>query len=251
MHATVVCIGNCVSGPKVVLKNASQTRSRVLIGIVVLAVLVGGYLLYEMGRIHAGFNRVNTNREIAEMQQRIERLEQENEALNEQRVQLQTLSKTEQETYREVGGTLRELQTKIQEQREAIAFYRGIISPEESESGLRIQNLQVVRGSQEASYQLRIVLVQVRQHHRQVYGKVQISVDGGMNGERVSLPIARLLPEGASSRWNYGFRYFQDFERELVMPEGFRPEKINVELAPSGRGNKGIKQTFDWSTSSS
>ena len=215
----------------------------------VAALGLGGYLLYEMGRIHAGYNRFAADEEFTRLTARIAELEGEVRRLDEARIQLETTAKTEQETYREVSGTLRELQEKIQEQREAIAFYRGIIYPEESESGLRIQDLEVVRGTEPDHYRLRMVLVQVKQHHRQVYGKVQLSVDGAMNGELVSLPYARLLPSDGSERWNYGFRYFQDFERELRMPEGFSPQRINVELAPSGRGNKGIRQTFDWSTS--
>jgi hypothetical protein len=215
----------------------------------VAALGVGGYQLYEMGRIHAGYHRFAADEEVTRLTARIAELEDEVRDLDEARIQLETTAKTEQETYREVSGTLRELQEKIQEQREAIAFYRGIISPEESESGLRIQDLEVVRGTEPDHYRLRMVLVQVKRHHRQVYGKVQLSVDGAMNGELVSLPYARLLPGDTSERWNYGFRYYQNFERELRMPEGFTPQRINVELAPSGRGNKGIRQTFDWSTS--
>ena len=214
-----------------------------------VALGVGGYLLYEMGRIHAGFNRFAADEAVARLEARIVELEGEVRRLDEARIQLETTAKTEQETYREVSGTLRELQEKIQEQREAIAFYRGIISPEESESGLRIQDLQVVRGTEPDHYRLRMVLVQVKQHHRQVYGKVQLSVDGALNGEVVSLPYARLLPPSGSERWNYGFRYFQDFERELRMPDGFTPQRINVELEPTGRGNTGVRQSFDWSTS--
>lgn len=236
--------------PRMVIRPESPTRSRILLAIVAIAVLGGGYVLYEMGRFHAGFNRFATTEQLETLQARIDTLEQENRALNEQRIRLQTDAKTEGETYREVSGTLRELQGKIQEQREAIAFYRGIISPEESESGLRIQDLQVVRGGEEARYNLRMVLVQVKQHHRQVYGKVEVTVDGARDGERVSLPLTALIPEGGSSKWNYGFRYFQDFDRELELPDGFRPEKIHVELAPSGRGNQGIRQSFDWSTAS-
>lgn len=232
------------------MQNASPMRHRVIAVIALVAVLVGGYLLYEMGRIHAGYNRFAVDAELERRAKRIADLAAENAALNEQRVQLETMSKTEQETYKEVSGTLRELQAKIQEQREAIAFYRGIISPDESESGLRIQDLRVLRATDaEAEYQLRMVLVQVKQHHREVYGKVKLTIDGAIDGEAVSLPFAQLLPDGDSTRWNYGFRYFEDFERALVMPEGFLPEKINIELEPVGRGNTGIKQTFDWSTS--
>lgn len=228
----------------------SSSRSKILLALVLVAVVGGVYLVYEMGRVHAGFNRFATAKQIDALQTRVSQLEANNQTLNEQRIQLETLAKTEAETYREVDSTLGELQAKIQEQREAIAFYRGIISPGESESGLRIQDLQMVRGTEEDRYRLRMVLVQVRQHHREVYGKVQLSVDGAMDGERVNLPLTRLLPDGASSRWNYGFRYFQDFERELVLPQGFVPQQINVELAPSGRGNQGIKQSFEWNTAS-
>ena len=224
-------------------------RIRALLVAAILAVLAGGYLLYEMGRIHAGFNRFETAEVRERMEARIAELEAANRVLREQQVQLETLAKTEQETYREVGGTLRELQSKIQEQREAIAFYRGIISPGESESGLRIQDLKVLRGSGESGYRLRMVLVQVKRHHREVYGKVQLSVDGTLDGEAVSLPLARLVEGDDPGRWNYAFRYFQDFERDLVLPDGFSPESINVELVPSGRGNVGIRQTFSWSTS--
>lgn len=231
------------------MTKPASNRTAMLVAATLVALGVGGYLLYEMGRIHAGFNRFAADEQETRLVDRIAELEAEVRELDEQRIQLETTAKTEQETYREVSGTLRELQEKIQEQREAIAFYRGIISPEESESGLRIQDLEVVRGTEPDRYRLRMVVVQVKQHHRQVYGKVQISVDGAMNGEVVSLPYARLLPPDGSERWNYGFRYFQDFERELRMPDGFTPQRINVELAPSGRGNKGIRQTFDWSTS--
>ena len=93
-----------------------------------------------------------------------------------------------------------------------------------------------------------MVIVQVKQHHREVYGRVRLSLDGTLNGESVSYPLAQVLSEGESSRWTYGFRYFQDFERKLALPEGFSPQRINVELVPSGAGNKGVKQSFDWST---
>lgn len=231
------------------MSRSRQYRTPLLVAATVAALAIGGYLLYEMGRIHAGFNRFTADEQVLRLNKRIAELEIEVAALDEARIQLETTALTEQETYREVSGTLRELQEKIQEQREAIAFYRGIISPEESESGLRIQDLEVLRDGDADRYRLRMVIVQVRQHHRQVYGKVRLTVDGAMDGEVVSLPYARLLPDGATERWNYGFRYFQDFERELEMPDGFTPQRINVELEPTGRGNTGIKQTFDWSTS--
>lgn len=218
-------------------------------GIGALAVVIGGYLLYETGRLHAGYNRFDISAQRKESRQSLEELAEENVALREQVVQLKTMRKTDEEAYRAVEENLGSLQSKIQVQREAIAFYRGIISPADSNSGLRIQDLQLLRGGDESHYRLRLVLVQVKQHHREIYGSVRLSVDGARGGEAVSYPVSKLIANNEKRSWNYGFRYYQDFERDLVLPDGFKPLTVNIELVPKGKGNVGLKQSFPWSTS--
>jgi len=231
------------------MPNASPIRSRVLAAVALAAVLGAGYLVYESGRLHAGYNRLEAARERDELTGRIAALEDEGAALREEIIKLETLRKTDQEAYKAIDEGFRSLQDKIQEQREAIAFYRGIISPADSSSGLRVQDFQVLRGAEESRYRLRLVLVQVKQHHQRVAGTVRLSVDGARGGEAVTIPFTQLSAEDRDARWAFSFRYFQDFERELVLPEGFEPDRVNVELMPSGSGNSGIKQSFPWSTS--
>lgn len=228
-------------------RRDSRLRWYALVG--VAALLVAGYLLFETGRLTAGHNRFDLAAERRAARQQISVLEDEVVALKEQIVQIETMQKADREAYKAVAENLSVLQTKIQEQREAIAFYRGIISPADSNSGLRVQDLQLLRGTDESHYRLRLVLAQVKQHHREIYGKVRMSVDGALNGEAVSFPMAQLLAADESKTWNYGFRYFQDFERELKLPNGFSPLTVNIELIPSGKGNVGLKQSFPWSTS--
>ena len=229
--------------------RASDHRLRWFAGICIVALLIGGYLLFEAGRIQAGYNQFEIAAERRERADLIEALENEIVDLRENVVELETLRKTDAEAYKAVEENLGSLQNKIQEQREAIAFYRGIISPTNVNSGLRIQDLQVLRGSDESHYRLRLVLVQVKQHHREVYGSVRVTVDGARKGEAVTFPVRRLLAEGESRNWNYGFRYFQDFERNLKLPDDFTPLTLNIELVPKGPGNVGLKQSFPWSTS--
>jgi hypothetical protein len=230
------------------MPNASPSRSRVLAAVALVAILGAGYLVYEAGRLHAGYNRLEASRQRDEFNERITALEAEGAALREEVIKLETLRKTDQEAYKAIDEGFRSLQDKIQEQREAIAFYRGIISPADSSSGLRVQDFQVLRGAEESRYRLRLVLVQVKQHHQRVSGTVRLSVDGARDGEAVTIPFAQLAA-GDDARWAFSFRYFQDFERELVLPDGFEPDRVNVELMPSGSGNSGIKQSFPWSTS--
>ncbi len=226
----------------------TASRTRILALIAVVAVLAGAYLVYEAGRLHGGYNFMEASAERKALAARIDELEAGERRLREEIIKLETLRKTDQEAYKAIDEGFRSLQDKIQEQREAIAFYRGIISPADSSSGLRVQDFRVLRGAEESRYRLRLVLVQVKQHHRQVSGTVRLSVDGARDGEVVSIPFAQLAPEGSDSRWAFSFRYFQDFERDLVLPPGFRPDRVNIELVPSGKGNTGIKQSFPWST---
>lgn len=231
------------------LRRKSDERLRWFIAIAAVALVAGGYLVFEMGRVSADYNIFELAAERRAHRGEVSDLKTEIATLREQLVQTETVQTTEREAYRAVEQNLDELQAKIQEQREAIAFYRGIISPAASNAGLKIQDMQVLRGPDASQYRLRLTLVQVLQHHRQVYGSVSLSVDGAQNGEAVSYPLRQLLAEGEQRSWNYGFRYFQDFERRLALPDGFSPLTVNIELKPKGAGNVGLKQSFPWSTS--
>ena len=231
------------------MRRRSDERTRWFLAIAGVALVAGGYLIFEMGRVSADYNIFELASERQAHRSEVNALRAEIAQLREQVVQTETVQTTEREAYRAVEHNLGELQAKIQEQREAIAFYRGIISPAASNAGLKIQDMQLLRGTDESHYRLRLTLVQVLQHHREVYGTVTLSVDGAQNGEAVSYPLSQLLADGERKSWRYGFRYFQDFERRLALPDGFSPLTVNIEVKPKGTGNVGLKQSFPWSTS--
>jgi hypothetical protein len=61
--------------------------------------------------------------------------------------------------------------------------------------------------------------------------------------------LSQLLPEEADSTWVFSFRYFQDFERRLLLPDGFTPERITIEVRSKTRSISSIEESFDWVTS--
>jgi cell division protein FtsB len=99
---------------------------RLLIGVLALAVL---YLVFEFGRIQAGYNVVDAAAQRGGLKAEIASLEAETGRLEEQIVMLETEAEIERVAYKDVEASLVELQAKIQEQQDAIAFYRGIVSP--------------------------------------------------------------------------------------------------------------------------
>jgi len=217
--------------------------------VIVVLVAVGGYLVYEFGRIQAGYDLVDAAGERRAYEERIETLEDEISALKEQVALLETHREIDREAYREVESSLTELQAKIQEQRDAIAFYRGIVSPADGNKGLRVQDLKLTRGKNEREYNIRLVLVQALKHDRKVSGNVNLSIEGDLDGVETAFTYAELLPEEAEATWAFSFRYFQDFNRQVVLPDGFTPQRVKVEVESRTRSISSIEESFAWTMS--
>lgn len=228
-----------------------HSRGRVLgTGLLaVMLVIATGYLVYEFGRIRANYNIIEAGKERQGYEETIEGLEAEIVSLKEEIALLETHRDIDREAYREVEASLTALQVKIQEQTDAIAFYRGIVSPQDGAAGLRVQDLKVTRGQEEHRYNVRLVLVQSLKHDRKVSGDVNLSIEGEQAGSRVTYEYSQLLPEEADAKWAFSFRYFQDFDREIVLPDGFEPESITIEVRSKTRSIDSIEENYSWITS--
>ena len=217
--------------------------------VLVAVILLGAYLVFEFGRIQGGYNLVDAVEERRQFEEVIAGLEGEIVALNEEITLLETHRDIESEAYKNVESSLTDLQAKIQEQRDALAFYRGIVSPADGNSGLRVQDLKFVRGKEERAYSVRLVLVQAMKHDRKVSGDVVLTIEGDQDGVETTYSYPELKPEEGEGTWAFSFRYFQDFERPVVLPDGFTPERINVEVVSKTRSIDSIEESFSWATS--
>lgn len=218
---------------------------------VVLAILVAGfgYLVFEFGRIQANYNVIDAGKERQVYEDRIRALEEDIVALKEEVKLLETHRDIDREAYNDVEASLTTLQAKIQEQTDAIAFYRGIVSPADGTAGLRVQDLKLVRGQTERAYNVRLVLVQSLKHDRKVTGDVSLSIEGEQGGAATTYSFSQLLPDDASANWAFSFRYFQDFDRQIVLPDGFTPDRIKIEVRSKTRSISSIEESYSWTTS--
>jgi len=211
-------------------------------------IVISGYLIFEFGRISAGYDIVDAANDRQDYENRIMALDDRIVALKQEVALLETHREIDREAYKEVEESLGSLQGKIQEQRDAIAFYRGIVSPADSKPGLRVQDLKLTRGKAEREFNLRLVLVQAMQHDRKVTGDVSLSVEGSQDGVDKSYAFKQLIPADADQGWAFSFRYFQNFDRQLVLPDGFTPERIRVEVRSKTRSIASIEESYAWAT---
>ena len=224
-------------------------RTLLFRAVLLALIVVSAYLVFEFGRIRAGYDVVEMANVRQAYEDHIIGLDDEIIDLKQQVAILKTNREVDRKSYEEVEDSLSTLQAKIQEQRDAIAFYRGIVSPTDGNSGLRVQNLKLSRGKDEREFKIRLVLVQAMQHDRKVSGDVSLSVEGSQDGVEKTYALAELVPADQREAWEFSFRYFQDFDRLLVLPDGFTPERITVEVRSRTRSISSIEESFAWQTS--
>ena len=148
-----------MSSPKLVIRSHAP-HYKVLLWVLAAVAMIGlGFGLYLAGQSRAGFNRIQVASQLASLRKKLGEQEAENHALRAKIAILDTGAKIDSEAYRQVETALVDLQTKILDQQEDIAFYRGIVSLDDT-AGLRIQNFRMSRAIGPRTFNMQLVLAQ-------------------------------------------------------------------------------------------
>lgn len=225
----------------VVPRPLAMLGSGLLLGLALL------WLGLEAGQLAAGHNRAAMRAEIGALERELAAAQAREQAQQERLVMLETDRQVSAEAYRQVEERLAEFQSTIIAQQEDLAFFRGLVSEPAAGEEIRIQNVVIAEGLQPASYTLQVVLAQPMGRERRVSGHLEIAVEGSLDQAPVTLPLAELTgDESRRDRLDYAFRYFQNVEADIALPEGFVPARLLVRLVPSGRGAEPREERFDW-----
>lgn len=219
-------------------------------GVLWSASIVGSILLiygtYEWGRFDGGYDVFAMIQERRNKAAEIEVLKQENAELRAQVANAETSRRVERQSYADVEKSLGDLQGQVQKQREELAFYHGIVAPDDSAAGLKIQRLDVLADIGERRYKLRLVLMQSMSRDNMITGSVKIELEGTRNKQSVRLALSEVGGQTrASGEVPFAFRYFQNIETDITLPPDFVPAAVDVELKSSRQ--KPVQRSFTWS----
>jgi hypothetical protein len=232
-----------------IVKPHRPARTRLLALVIALAGLVLLYGVFEFGRLRGGYDLIASHEKIAQRDREIVRLNRKLAQERDQVVLLQTSKDIDGESYQQIEQRLQVLQGTIQAQAEDLAFYKGIIAPEDGVAGLKIQRLGLRPGAEPRQFLVKLVLIQAKDHGMRVSGVVELTIDGKRKGQTASIDLKTLRPAGSpESSLGFSFRYFQELEELVVLPGDFEPETVNVEVRPKGRSARTIRQSFPWQT---
>jgi len=236
---------NTMHKRKISLPPGNQ-RNRIFSIVVLICGLAIIWVAYQLGQIRAGHNGLTALQRYGELEARLDESREQNDELRRKIALLETSGKIDKEAYRQVEQRLVDLQNEILEQREDLAFYRGIVA--DQQTGLRVQDFELLAGDEVSSFSLRLVLAQAMRASQRISGSVELQVEGVRDGKPLILELAELgiAAEQRKSLAAFSFRYFQNLEADLVLPEGFAPERVIVTLRPKGARAKPLEKTFDW-----
>lgn len=228
-----------------VVRQMPSWRRRVLLVGAVLGTLVAMYLMYEWGRFEGGYSKFAEIQQRREFNTQIQALKDENERLRAEVASAELARNVDNKAYAAVEKNLADLQAQVLKHREQLTFYRGIVSPEDGIGGLRIQRFQVLPGAAEHHYRLRLVLVQSMRQETVVSGSVVVQLEGVRENRPVQLRLSEAADtERADGLLPFQFRYFQNLEQDIVLPDGFEPRAVNVEVRSARLAP--VRESYPW-----
>ena len=182
---------------------------------------------------------------VEEKDQLISQLKQQlSNSLESQSVLQQRLSmvRLEQDTSSAELAQLKQSVNQLTEQKlaltEELLVYRKIMAPEQQAGGMKIEQLNIEPMLSPNYYRMQVLLMQVARNKRWLSGELQLVVVGSQNQEPSQYSLADLQSEAIPL--SFKFRYFQEINTDIKLPEGFTAERI--ELTAKVKGNKWNKK---------
>lgn len=145
-------------------------------------------------------------------------------------------------------GSVAGLEAEAAELREQLAFYRNIVSAEQTRAGVRVLRLALRPGGGEGLWRYDLVLVQPMRRDRVATGSWDLKLEG-LSGSALQTLALGQLQAAAAPDTRFSFRAFQEFSGELKLPSGFLPSRLTVTLqVQDGKAAPDeVSESFDWS----
>ena len=154
-------------------------------------------------------------------------------------------SQVDVKTHEHGQQILREMQLEIQKQQEELAFYRKLLTPKETQSGVDVKDFSVRVSVNEGEYYYDFLLMQNNPSKKLAKGKINISIDGMQGDMMKRIDISGEATTGSDSV-AYSFMYFQRYNGVFKLPENFHPEVMHLSVTPSSKSMKKFKNDYSW-----
>ena len=213
-----------------------------------MLVLVAGlvYASHWYGKTQALSYQAQALEERDQFEAALQELQLEGETLRQEVANLRLGSQVDQAASEEVRNEVITLKATIAELEEDISFYRGLMSPSAESKGLTIGSLNVISTGVARHFNYKLVLQQLTSNHQLLTGTVTFTIVGRQGDLPMRLSLKDVSASINDVDIRLGFKYFQNVEGELVLPEGFEPNSIEIVAKVRGSSSAAIEKKFGW-----
>lgn len=220
---------------------------RVLTVVILLLVTAGAVAAsYYWGHRQGMTEQADAVAERDELRGKVVDLTREADELRQQVANLRLGSEVDQQASEEMRNQVIQLREEIAALEEDITFYRGLMSPSDNNSGLTIGSLNVIGTGIPRQYEYKLVVQQLATNHQVLSGHLNFNIVGRRGEETETLSLHQLSDQVDSRDIRLRFRYFQNIEGRLTLPEGFEPERIELAAQSSGGNRETVEKKFGW-----
>ncbi|GAB3729914.1 membrane protein [Luteimonas pelagia] len=208
-------------------------KRRMAVGVVVLASLAFG--AWGLWKTFAP-QPLSPREQLGAQADTIEELEQ----------RVATLSRSDQITrdaMRDLQSTLAERDEEIAGLRADVDFYERFVGSTAQRRGLTVHELRL-QPREGNVWHFTATLTQNLNRGAVNRGELDLAVEGTVNGRLQRLDWTGLRQDSGSDGIDYSFRYFQEVEGDINLPEGMQPVRVHVRLQPANGST--VQQSFDW-----
>ena len=211
--------------------------------VITLGTLGGfGFGYYHIHKIEESFKDGFTEQKIL-----LAELDAENLELKRQVAILERSSLLDQRVNETDQKTLSSLRDQLATLEQDLSFYKNVISKQTDETGLMVSEWSLKRISESNRYRYKLA---VRQQDADgdtyLNGHVNVNLVGTQNGRNVVYSLSEVSREQEQTDIKLRFKFFQDIEGELTLPENFLPEYVKIVGVEINPVRKTIDRDYPW-----
>jgi len=224
-----------IAARKVAIRSEVPWYWRALLWVLVLSTsLALAAWMYDYGRRFAGFDRSETDRELAALRTQVGTLESELEKLGAIARSSGSRLRVETTTQDQLAAQIKSLQRENAALKEDLALFEGLVAGGAPPAGLQIARVSLESGGTKSRWRYRVLVVNpgLPKGAREVRGELQFELSARQDGKDVNISIP--VPGAPAAAFQFSVRHFQRLEGEFVLPAGAILKAGEVRLLQEG-----------------
>ena len=145
----------------------------------------------------------------------------------------------------DLQGTLAERDEEIAGLRADIAFYERFVGATAQRHGLNVHELKLEPQRDPQVWHFVATLTQNLNRGAVNRGRLLLALEVSEGGKMRRLDWNTLRQQQSAPGVDYSFKYFQQVEGDILLPEGVKPVRVVVRLVPVSGAS--VEQSFTWS----